>query len=894
MFSFTPLQPPRKRLASTAAVPVSSATLITADSAAGSSASLAQVHQSLLTFPPNIKMLVDVGWNADLSMDLDYLINLAPSIDIILLTHATISHLGAFCYLYKMVPELASIPIYATMPVINMGRMITIDAYRSAGLLGPFSAAGNSNANGNANGNGANVLLTLADVDNAFDRIQSLKYSQPLALPGKLQGLTITAHNAGHTLGGTIWRIQKDQEDVLYAVDWNHSRDSLLNGALLQQDGKLVESLSRPSLMICGSKVTSTGLPLKFRKDLLLRQIRDTIDRGGSVLIPTSSAARMLELVTILDGFWTDMSRDPLSSIPLIYYSHVGTRTMSYASSMIEWMSSTVINQWESQTNTPFETRHVTYTCDLKDISTDKPRVIVASGEALEVGFARSIFAKLCSDERNTVILTENSGPGTLSGELYDYWFKQQDSSNDRSTASLAMKLQITYPTEFPLEGEELAQYNEVIREAQRKEELQNAIELRNQNILEQEESEESSDEEDDMVLTGQMDLSILIYGKDVYDYDVRQLKGKNRMFPFAQKRRRVDDYGDVIRSDDFVRVVEKTESESNSGGRGKSRMGGKRGWNNEGNGKNKNNNQEDEGPGRGKSNVDRQADNLAPSLIIPVKIVPTTEEITALCSIDFIDFEGLTDERSLKMIIPLIQPKKLIMIPSNDENSSTKLYESLAQVIPANGIFTATANEAINASINSFAFNVKISPELEGLLSWQKILGDYSVAHITGRLVIKDNEEAEQTPAEGVKLLKAEDSSMEVDDKEVVEIDKDEDMKDEKEQETAKLDLDLPLLKANSTTSKEITIVPLQTALELAAAPRSNPLLVGDIKLAELKKRLIAQGHRAEFRAEGILVCDEKVAVRKIAEGRLIIEGGIEKEFYQTRNLIRSLLATV
>lgn len=34
---------------------------------------LGQIHQSLLTFMPNVRVLVDLGWNNDLTLDLEYL-----------------------------------------------------------------------------------------------------------------------------------------------------------------------------------------------------------------------------------------------------------------------------------------------------------------------------------------------------------------------------------------------------------------------------------------------------------------------------------------------------------------------------------------------------------------------------------------------------------------------------------------------------------------------------------------------------------------------------------------------------------------------------------------------------------------------------------------------------
>lgn len=42
---------------------------------------------------------------------------------------------------------------------------------------------------------------------------------------GKGEGIVISPHVAGHLLGGTVWKITKDGEDVIYAVDFNHRKE---------------------------------------------------------------------------------------------------------------------------------------------------------------------------------------------------------------------------------------------------------------------------------------------------------------------------------------------------------------------------------------------------------------------------------------------------------------------------------------------------------------------------------------------------------------------------------------------------------------------------------------------------------------------------------------------
>lgn len=100
--------------------------------------------------------------------------------------------------------------------------------------------------------------FNLDDVDAAFDLITQVKYQQTVNLHGRGQGICITplpsgeilyeivivnAHTLGHTLGGTIWKLVKEDVDIVYAVDFNHKKERHLNGATF-------DACMRPHLLI--------------------------------------------------------------------------------------------------------------------------------------------------------------------------------------------------------------------------------------------------------------------------------------------------------------------------------------------------------------------------------------------------------------------------------------------------------------------------------------------------------------------------------------------------------------------------------------------------------------------------------------------------------------------
>jgi cleavage and polyadenylation specificity factor subunit 2 len=117
------------------------------------------------------------------------------------------AHIGALPLLYSSAVGLAC-PVFATVPVHNMGQMTMMDLYASLRDQQELQD------------------FTPKDVLTAFERKMTvLRYSQPFQLSGRLVGVTITAYPAGHTLGGTVWRIKKDTDVIVYAVDYNHKKE---------------------------------------------------------------------------------------------------------------------------------------------------------------------------------------------------------------------------------------------------------------------------------------------------------------------------------------------------------------------------------------------------------------------------------------------------------------------------------------------------------------------------------------------------------------------------------------------------------------------------------------------------------------------------------------------
>ena len=156
---------------------------------------------------------------------------------------------------------------------------------------------------------------------------------------------------AGHTLGGTIWRIMKGNELIIYAPAFNHLRESHLPAAALETI--CGEGVPRPSLLIASSTHIHHKSPArKSRDQQLLAEIMASLKENADVLLPVDTAGRVLELLLVLEHAWRE--NKSLARFPLILLSHVAANTIEFAKSHIEWMSDEVwAHTARAQTYTP-------------------------------------------------------------------------------------------------------------------------------------------------------------------------------------------------------------------------------------------------------------------------------------------------------------------------------------------------------------------------------------------------------------------------------------------------------------------------------------------------------------------------------------------------------------
>jgi len=233
------------------------------------------------------------------------------SIHAVFISHSDLAHLGALPY--AMAHLGLSAPVYCTMPVHKMGQMCMYDAYLSRANNEVFET------------------FSLDDVDLCFDRLHIVKYSERIILSANGVQLDALCYSAGHMLGGALWHLKCETDEIVYAVDYNHRKERHLNPSVL-------ETLVRPSVLITDAyNAVSEQIARRNRDKLLFETVMRTLRNGGSCLMPVDAAGRTLELLLLLELYW----RSERPPYPLYFLSNTAYSTLEFAKTQLEWLINT-------------------------------------------------------------------------------------------------------------------------------------------------------------------------------------------------------------------------------------------------------------------------------------------------------------------------------------------------------------------------------------------------------------------------------------------------------------------------------------------------------------------------------------------------------------------------
>lgn len=202
------------------------------------------------------------------------------AVDGIIVTHAHLDHIGALPVVCRLFPEA---PAISTLETLTIGEAML---HNSVNVM---------TAQQREHQIAAYPLYTHREVEQLRDRWQTVPFGRPISLGGASAELL----PAGHVLGAAGVRLDLGGRTVFYTGDVHFEDQSLCRGA----DFSALEGSPLDTLIVETTRGAAGRRPDYSRRSEMSRffgEIRETIRRGGSVLIPVFAYGKTQELLALL------------------------------------------------------------------------------------------------------------------------------------------------------------------------------------------------------------------------------------------------------------------------------------------------------------------------------------------------------------------------------------------------------------------------------------------------------------------------------------------------------------------------------------------------------------------------------------------------------------------
>ncbi|CAD6932413.1 unnamed protein product [Tilletia laevis] len=509
----------------------------------------------------DIRVLVDCGSTEDFVFPAQE--GIAPTVDLLLLSHSTLPHLGLYAYARARLGLRC--PVFATMPVQAMGKLtvlectealraeLDVEAENKRRVAAAAAAAADVTEGVGVGELGAGVMTTttepekgtipsgkatpaaltatsalsagtttaatlsqqlddderaraeakaalkkalgtdvgkkrercipsVGEIEEAFEAISTVRYLQPTHLvEGKLVGMSLTAYSAGHSLGGTVWKIRSPLSGtILLALEYNHNRERHLDGtALLASSGAaagvsaggstggVLDAVRRADVLVTDvGRGLLTNAKRKDKDAALLSLIDRTLKSGNSLFFPVDPSARLLELLILFDQHWAyayaSTAPNPNSNnsngapprLPLCLVSKTGKEMLQRARTFMEWMTREGAGspaalaaqqaaeekernekrggpnqrRWGQQRDRagPLEFRYLRVFTSIEAmdevIPPNEPKVVLAVPPSLTHGPSRRLVQRFAEKKDDVIVLTHRGEPDSLARWLWNQW----------------------------------------------------------------------------------------------------------------------------------------------------------------------------------------------------------------------------------------------------------------------------------------------------------------------------------------------------------------------------------------------------------------------------------------------------------------------------------------
>jgi len=356
-----------------------------------------QVGRScLLLQTENSKILLDCGIDvASSGTDKFPYFNISEfdigTLDAVIISHAHLDHVGLLPYLYKMGYKG---PVYMTTPTRDLAALLALDfigvAYKQA----------------------AAPLYSSSDIKEMVKHSICLNFNE---VTDVMPDVRLTFYNAGHVLGSAMvhLNIGNGAHNLLYAADYKYSKTKLLDPAVC--NFPRVETVITESTY--GSK-NDVLPPRKETEEKFIQMVKETIEKGGKVLIPELGLGHAQETVLRVEEA---VRKGELPKIPM-YIDGMIWDMNAIHTAYPDFLSNNVRSQI-FQDNNPFISdifARVGSPAERKKVIEGGPCIVIATSGMLQGGASVEYLKAFAENSNNLMVLSCYQGPGSIGRRIQE------------------------------------------------------------------------------------------------------------------------------------------------------------------------------------------------------------------------------------------------------------------------------------------------------------------------------------------------------------------------------------------------------------------------------------------------------------------------------------------
>jgi metallo-beta-lactamase family protein len=359
-----------------------------------------------------VHVLVDCGMFQERAyLDRNWEPSIVPpkQIDALLLTHAHVDHCGL---VPKLVQEGFRGPIYATAATADLVAVVLRDAAKIQMEDAAFKQK-RHRKEGRSGRYPVKPLFTEDDVYHTLPLLRPVRYLEPVPIA---RSVTAKFCDAGHILGSAMLEIN--------ATPDGQPRRLVFSGDVGQWDRPIVRD---PSVFTEADYVVMESTYGNRRHDndedvpeQLARVVRETVERGGNVIIPTFAIERAQELIY---HFGSLLSDGRIPDVPIYLDSPMATEVTEVFRRHREDFDADAwqrIAAGESLLRVP-GLRMVTSTEDSKAINQlTRPAIIMSTSGMCTAGRVKHHLVHNLKRPECTVLFVGYQAPGTLGRQILD------------------------------------------------------------------------------------------------------------------------------------------------------------------------------------------------------------------------------------------------------------------------------------------------------------------------------------------------------------------------------------------------------------------------------------------------------------------------------------------